>query len=321
MGDVQVFVKDLPLELDPDDTVPFETALRRHFRAYQPVAIVGGLFHSAPVALLVVGSTEAYVKRIVQNMDGSYMSGARISVSIPAPPLLAHTAWRREHLEDALRHRAESLGSLTAEIDRLTKRQRQAESELGSRVRGGVPTFLTVASPLRITAASLRNELAPVLDAIQQIQETADAVVGIAHSGRVRSISQGSPIDISLSGLRDAVKLILELVIPWRRQHVRRMLELREEEARLENEKRRAQLLADRAGADLENAERALSLESKRLQLGKARLELAEQCLRVLDPENKLPTHERGVHVLKLVRAVDLVIDSELEFVPSEQRE
>jgi len=209
---------------------------------------------------------------------------------------------------------------LNREIRGLTERRLQLEAELASVVEGASPTLLTVTTPLRITPSSLRTEIAPMLEALQEIQETADAGTGREYRGQITSISQSSPVQISLSGLHDAVKLVLELIIPWRREHACRMLRLKEEEAALENEKRRAQLAREHVeleGLDLENRHREMELAHERISLAQARIKLAQQSMKILDPNRMLRELGREVYLQKLIVAIDHLAESDVEFVVS----
>jgi len=208
--------------------------------------------------------------------------------------------------------------ALNREIHGLTERRLELETELVVLQTGApTPTLLTVTTPLRITASSLRNEIAPMVEALQEIQETADAASGTEYRGQVTSISQSSPVKISLAGLGDAVKLVLTQVIPWRREHARQMLRLKEEEADLENQRRRAQIAREHAEVeriDLENRQREFQLSQERLSLEGTLFELTRKALNVFDPEGVHLKQARNVHLQKLARAINALADSEIEF-------
>ncbi len=198
--------------------------------------------------------------------------------------------------------------------------QLELQSELTAVAQDAVPTLLTVTSPLRITASSLRGEIAPVLEALEEIQKTADVASGIDYRGQVTAISQSSPVKISLEGLHGAVKLVLELVIPWRREHAREMLRLKEEEAELENQNRRTQISRERAqiaGLVLENRQRETQLAQDRMRLKQARVELAQHALKTLDRNGGRLKSRKDVYLQKLIRAIEALTESDIEFEAS----
>jgi hypothetical protein len=224
--------------------------------------------------------------------------------------------WVRPAVSSDLLEKAVPLGkaaSLQHEIAGLGRQRLALETELAAAVAAPVPTLLTITSPLRLTTYSLREEIAPLMEAVEALQKTADDAAGVTYRGSVTSLSQSSPVTISLSGLREAVQLVLELVIPWRREHARAMLRLKEQEAELENKRRQAQL--DRENAEVDR----LCMENRRLviQLDRERLDLATEALRRLDPHGELSEELRGVHLYRILRGLETLTESSVEFQAS----
>jgi hypothetical protein len=59
---------------------------------------------------------------------------------------------------------------------------------------------------------------------------------------RILSITQRSPISLSLSAGAEAIKAILEVIVPWRRKHAKIMAEIEERSARLSLELQKAEI-------------------------------------------------------------------------------
>ena len=98
------------------------------------------------------------------------------------------------------------------------------------------------------------------------------------------------------------------------------MLRLKEEEAALENEKRRAQLAREHVeleGLGLENRHCEMELAHERISLAQARINLAQQSMEILDPNRMLRELGREVYLQKLIVAIDHLAESEVEFVAS----
>lgn len=59
----------------------------------------------------------------------------------------------------------------------------------------------------------------PTLEGLEVLERATSEATGQPYRGAITSISQDSPVSISLAGLKEAVELALEWVIPWRRRH------------------------------------------------------------------------------------------------------
>ncbi|ASC69417.1 hypothetical protein XM38_003440 [Halomicronema hongdechloris C2206] len=205
------------------------------------------------------------------------------------------------------------VAGLQQEISGLAQRQLALESELSAIANVSTPTLLTVTSQVSLTPSSLRDQISPFLTGIEEIQEVASTASGASYRGRIRSISQSSPVSISLSGLREAVELFLEWIVPWRREHVEQMLVL--QRRREELEQRKLEMDLGRENAELD----ALELSNRRLELEllTSKLELAERLLNHLDPNENMSGSERVAYVQKLVGSIDRLASNRLEFQAS----
>lgn len=160
----------------------------------------------------------------------------------------------------------------------------------------GSPTLLTVTSPLELTAASLRDDIVPTLEGLESLGRAASEASGTSYRGAITSISQDSPIAISLSGLKEAVDLALEWVIPWRRENAERLAALKVRQQELENEK--------------------ASIHNRQLQvnLAASKLELAERMLATFDRDHALSVRRRQRLLQQFVTGIDQMSTTLLEF-------
>jgi hypothetical protein len=121
-------------------------------------------------------------------------------------------------------------------------------------------------------------------------------VSGVPYIGAITSISQDSPISISLSGFKDAVELALEWVIPWRRRNAEALAALKVRQQELQNER-----------AAIENHQLAVALAT-------SKLELAERMLATFDREHSMSDRRRQRVLQQFVTGIDLMSNTSLEF-------
>lgn len=182
-----------------------------------------------------------------------------------------------------------------------------------------------------LTPAYLASDIVPYLKAITDIQHVIDEILGRTPSLlKIRSITQKSPISVSLEGAAEAVQEVKDTVIPWRREHIVIMARLAEQEKQAEIETKKAEVLEKRASATKSRAEaekllaeaarqheeaERLKLENEklRLELHRAKIQLALDILNKLAPA--LPETERITYLVKLLPSLDTLTSSNLEIV------
>ena len=132
-------------------------------------------------------------------------------------------------------------------------------------------------------------------------------------------IAEYSPISISLEGAKDASDAINNLVVPWRREHAKKIANLEEQEKITEIEVLKAESLEKRARAQRDRSD-ALKLEAEailiraeaekinlenektHLEIQKAKLKLA---IEIIDKyADNLPETEKSVFVEKLLHPI-----------------
>jgi hypothetical protein len=182
---------------------------------------------------------------------------------------------------------------------------------------------------LELTPKFLELKILPYVYAIREIQYVIDELFGQEpHKVLIKSISQDSPISISLAGVSEAVQLILDNVISWRRKHGEKIAHLLEQEKQAEIEDKKAGTLEKRANAQKNRADvekilaeaahvreeteqKQLQNESMRLELDRSRFQLAFDILEKLDLH--LSENEHNDYVEKLLKPIDVIISSDLE--------
>lgn len=186
--------------------------------------------------------------------------------------------------------------SLHNELASFATRRLSLLSELSLIADVGTPTLLTVTSPVALTPAILRNDIIPTLEGLEYIENAACTVLHTPYNATINSISQDSPISISLTGFKEAVELALELVIPWRRKYAEQiaMQKLRENE--------------------LENKKRELENHRCEVELANAKLDLAERMLATLDPNHKKSDKYRKQLLHQFIIGIDQMSKTTMEF-------
>jgi|SRR5208282_2770445 hypothetical protein len=169
-------------------------------------------------------------------------------------------------------------GELAHELASLPYLAFNAESELARITGGPSPTLLTVTTPLSLTAASLDREIVPTLQALEALGRARTEGLGLPFRGKINSISQSSPISISLSGLKEAVELALEWVIPWRRENAKRIANAKARQAEIQNERDSVHLMDEK----LALAERMLTVVAPKAR-GTQRQAVLRQLLEGID--------------------------------------
>lgn len=188
-----------------------------------------------------------------------------------------------------------------------------------------------------LTPQRLEHLLLPYLNAVNDIQRVIDEVKGKPSKQLIiKSIQQRSPLSVNVDGVSDAIRLISEIVVPWRRKHAANMLKLAEKEKKIEIEIRKAEVLERKARAVKDNTEadrnaaeaskireevRALRLENEKqqIELERARVQLALDLPNKISP--RLSEGERSAYANKLLPALGVITSSDLEIVSSSRHQ
>lgn len=160
----------------------------------------------------------------------------------------------------------------------------------------GSPTLLTITSQANLTTATLRNDILPTLEGLEILEKASSDALEHPYLGIINSISQDSPISISLTGFKEAVDLVLEWVIPWRRKNAERLAALKLKQQEIELEK-----------SQIENQQREIDL-------ARSKLDLAEHLLSSIDPNGTLSERNRKRLLQQYVLGIDQLCKTSIEF-------
>lgn len=180
----------------------------------------------------------------------------------------------------------------------------------------------------RLTPVYLEKNFLPYVHAVAEVQHVIDEIRGRRPvEVAIKAFSQRSPISVSIDGAAEALGLIRETVVPWRRKHAEEMARLLEAEKQADIENKKAEILERRARAQKERAEAEklasesvrqreeaekmkLENEKLRLELYRTRIELALDILSRVAP--RLSENERIAYVVKLLSPLETLVLSEL---------
>jgi hypothetical protein len=134
-----------------------------------------------------------------------------------------------------------------------------------------------------LTVDLLRSKVLPVLEAIAAIERLVNPTAELPP--RIVSLTQNSPVEVSMDGIADAYKAVREDIIPWRREHEKELARLEEHERAAEIAGKKAEVAESEARSAKERAEAQRILadanrlhaeaEKMRFELKKAKVELA----------------------------------------------
>ncbi len=183
-----------------------------------------------------------------------------------------------------------------------------------------------------MSADYLSSQIMPVLSALETIQVcVTEASVGLASNPRLHSVTQRSPIRVSFEGIENVLRAVLDLVVPWRRQHhqaileyeiKRKDLELKEAKLKLKHEHMRHEHENSRVLLDLEKEREALASlkianEKQAIELHKEKLVLTTSVIENLVPE--LQHTARSDLAARLLPHMDTLATSVLEIEESSE--
>lgn len=202
--------------------------------------------------------------------------------------------------------------ALQNELASFAPRRLEIETELSQIANIASPTLVTVTSLEELNATSLRNEIVPTLEGLEILEHAYSDASGVPYQGAIRSISQSSPISISFAGLREAVEIALEWVIPWRRENAQKIAALKVRQAELENLSLEARVAKERAEAESARAKN----RQMEVDLVSSKFALAERILDSLDPDRLLSIARRQKILKDLVNGIDRMSEASMEFKP-----
>ena len=198
-----------------------------------------------------------------------------------------------------------------------------------SEPQGGTISTMIFDGLDRLTPQTLSSQVAPYLQAIFDIQrivgEFEVQAGSVAAQPRIISITQNSPVTISVEGIGKAFDIISTMVIPWKRENAKKrddsavaQEELKISAAQAEIAEKKLQSAQNQKIAELDLAQKRLEIREKQLDLDKKEREGFEETLRmafrILDEVAPgLTGEQRIARAIDLTRGVKVVAESRLE--------
>lgn len=147
-------------------------------------------------------------------------------------------------------------------------------------------------SELELTRFSLLRTVLPIVMALASLQQ-----ILFGTEPKVRSITQNSPVNVSLEGAGGLYEKVATDIIPWRRERAKEIAALEAAKRRSELEQKRAEVLEAEAKTQKERAEAAAAFERarqaraeadlKEVELTKARFQLAVEMVEKMFPNSE----------------------------------
>lgn len=220
---------------------------------------------------------------------------------------------------------------ISAQIPKSQKSKEEAQTESVTQIVLITPDEGQVSahSQQKLSPHRLRNVITPYLSAIAQTQYIIDEIRSRKFNEiDIKAITHSSPININLDGAPETVRLITDVVVPWRRKHAKKIAQLLEQEKRAEIAVKKAEIAEQKVRVTKERAEaekidsetarlwaetERIKLENDklRLELHKAKIDMALDFLSRVAPN--LSETERLTYLVKLLPSLDIMIFSELE--------
>lgn len=181
-------------------------------------------------------------------------------------------------LESSLRD--ERVVTLKDALLHLDYRRSSLEYALSSSLDYDAPAMVEFKGTDEVRFASdfMSSHVVPYIQSLESIENTVNKVKGERSKIKIHSISHYSPVKASVSGIAQALKILEELIIPWKREYARNIADLKAEELRISNEKAKAEAMEIEARTLRENSEAERILQESRLTKAKAeQLELENE--------------------------------------------
>ncbi|MCA9997201.1 MAG: hypothetical protein KDE56_15690 [Anaerolineales bacterium] len=164
---------------------------------------------------------------------------------------------------------------------------------------------------------SITSEITPFVDAIVELQHIIDYIRDEPPSiVQIQYIGQNSPVGLALDGVSEALKLFIEIIVPWRREHATEMAELERQQILAQIKLDEAKALEIQANALKQREEvRKLSME-----IQEKRIDITLKVYQAL-PHN-FSESEKIVLTNQLLHPVKILSDSQiLAKLPENPRE
>ncbi len=196
---------------------------------------------------------------------------------------------------------------------------------LGSKMYFAIKLIDAKRGDEKLTVDYLQTAVLPYLQAVEQLQQIIASVTKMEPpSIEVKSITIGS-IDVSMSGVAEALRTVRDFVVPWRRKHDKEITGLDGLEKAAAVKKAEAEAYAQKAASEtavarekatvermfLENDALRLEIEKNKVALHESKIKLS---LNVMNSFNvELPEERKIDYVMRLLEPLNMLANSPLE--------
>lgn len=171
---------------------------------------------------------------------------------------------------------------------------------------------------------TLTQTLGPYLLSIEQLQHVIDKLNGRSPTDiRILAIRYGSiSVDVT-GGIRDTIELILNNIVPWRREHYKKMKELEVTQKGVEIKQKEVEIEQIKASVESEMIQandkaRLVQAQAQKQELEnqKMQLEIIKLALEVAKQVRpNIPEEQHMLYAMRMLGPVDLLAKSPLEIV------
>jgi len=131
----------------------------------------------------------------------------------------------------------------------------------------------------QLTPDLICTHIVPYINGLRDLQRVISLIENKPFvEPHVLSITQNSPISIDFSGIADAIAMLRDEIVPWRKKYNKNIAKLNQEKAKLEVVKQRVEVATDKIRheslADNYDLEQQLELEKKLLEIRKMKAEV-----------------------------------------------
>lgn len=213
--------------------------------------------------------------------------------------------------------------TIDRDLDGLEKQVRQS---LGNRISDTLPKRIIKYPKIQLfkqgedfdlTSSVLALEITPFVDALTELQHIIDYVQNEPPSiVQIQYIGQNSPVGLALDGVAEAIRLFIDVVVPWRRLHAEEMAKLERQQKLTQIEVEKAEVLEKRANAVKQREEaRKITME-----IQEKRIDITLKVLQAL-PHN-FSESEKVALTNQLLQPIKVLTDSQvLVTLPKNPRE
>lgn len=191
---------------------------------------------------------------------------------------------------------------------------------------------LIIRAEQSLSPAYLQHHLLPYLQSLADMQSTCDVILNREHNViTIKRISQESPVEISFQGVADAVKTVLDVIVPWRRQNAKVLAALKTLELAVEIEKKKEEMrttaskaLAEARKTNAEATKILQDAEKQRLENMKLEADvevvILDMALKKVNEMNpRLSQDERTAFALRMLPTMKRLATSEIEIERAEE--